>query len=342
MQAYKKKRALRISLVILITLLIVFFANERMQKSANAVPEGIAQANGRIEAEQINIASKITARTKNINVREGDLVEANQVLAVLDTTELEANLAAAEAQLALAKERILEGKAQLTLTSNQLSLARKEFERISPLVESGGVSRQRFDQREAQMKNAEASETASIAHLHTLEKSADAAQAQVRLIQSQIDDCTLRTPVRGRILYRLAENSEVVGAGSPLLTVLDLSNIYMEVFLPASAASRLAIGTQARLKLDILPEYTVPATVIFVSPQAQFTPKQVETKTDRENLMFRVKMRIPQELVEQYIDRVKTGVRGDAYIQIDNDVTWPTWLEIALPSAMASEADHNG
>ena len=176
-----------------------------------------------------------------------------------------------------------------------------------------------------------------MAHLHTLEKTTLAAKAQVQLVQSQIDDCSLISPTRGRVLYRLAENSEVVGVGSPLLTIVDLSDIYMEVYLPASSAARVAMGAEARLKLDILPDYAIPAEVVFVSPQAQFTPKQVETRSDRENLMFRVKLRIPQSLVEQNIQRVKTGVRGDAYVQIDDAVEWPGWLAVNLP-----EADEGG
>ncbi len=338
MKKHTKKSVLRIGLVATFILIVVFFANERAQKSAHSLPNGIAQANGRIEARQIDIASKITARVSDILVQEGDLVAADQLLAVLDTTELEASLAAAEAQLALSKESILEASAQLDLSHNREALARKEFERIAPLVSSGGVSKQRFDQQESAFKDAQASTAAAIARLHTLEKSSDAARAQVRLIQSQIDDCQLRSPVRGRVLYRLHEVSEVVATGNPLLTVLNLSDIYMEIYLPASAAARLAIGAEARLKLDILPEYTLPATITFVSPQAQFTPKQVETKTDRENLMFRVKLRIPKQLVERYIERVKTGVRGDAYVQIDPQIDWPEWLQTSLPEDVSNSA----
>ncbi|MFT6407252.1 MAG: HlyD family secretion protein [Arenicella sp.] len=327
----KQKKILRILLAGSIVIVIAFFASERLNHQSRTLPSSFVQANGRIEAEQIDISSKITGRVSSVLAEEGDLVSANQVLAILDTNQLNASLATVDAELARAQEAVLEGKAQLQQSINRLGLANTELRRIEPLVESGGVSRRDYDQRENEAQNALAAKNASLAHVHTLEKSTLAAKAQVNLIQSQIDDCTLIAPTRGRVLYRLAENFEVVAAGAPLLTIVDLSNIYMEVYLSASSAARLAIGAQARIKLDFLPEYTIPAKVVFVSPEAQFTPKQVETKSDRENLMFRVKLRVPRELVEQHIERVKTGVRGDAYVRIDELEEWPVWLAIRLP-----------
>lgn len=331
MQSKRKKRILHIALAALIVILVAFFATEKLNHQNSKLPAGIVQANGRIEAEQIDISSKIAGRVKKVFATEGELVSENQILAILDTAELDATLARMQAEVARAEESVLEGQAQLKQANNRVELAKKELARIEPLVESGGVSRRNYDLRKNELQNSLAAETAAIAHLHTLEKSTLAAKAQVDLIQSQIDDCTLRAPARGRVLYRLAENAEVVGPGVPLLTIVDLSDIYMEVYLPASSAARLAIGAEARLKLDILPEYTIPAKVVFVSPEAQFTPKQVETKSDRENLMFRVKLRVPRELVEQHIERVKTGVRGDAYVQIDDVTAWPEFLAVSLP-----------
>ena len=124
-------------------------------------------------------------------------------------------------------------------------------------------------------------------------------------------------------MYRLAEPGEVVPAGGPILTLLSLENVYMEIFLPATEAGFLALGAEARIVLDVLPDYAIPAVVSFVSPEAQFTPKQVETLSEREKLVFRVKVTIPVELVAKRIEHVKTGVRGVAYIRLRPSVTWP-------------------
>ena len=107
----------------------------------------------------------------------------------------------------------------------------------------------------------------------------------------------------------------MLGGGGKVITLLDLSQVYMEMFLPADQAMRAGLGAEARIRLDSIP-YAIPAYVSFVSPEAQFTPKQVETADEREKLMFRVKVRLPEELVKAYIEQVKTGLRGVAYIRL--------------------------
>jgi HlyD family secretion protein len=105
----------------------------------------------------------------------------------------------------------------------------------------------------------------------------------------------------------------------------------MEVFLPAREAGLLPIGAEARIVLDALPDYSVPAYVSFVSPEAQFTPKQVETLEEREQLVFRVRVRIPEDLVQSRIEHVKTGLRGIAVIQTDPNSAWPEALKQGIP-----------
>ena len=115
------------------------------------------------------------------------------------------------------------------------------------------------------------------------------------------------------------------------MTILSLDKVYMDVFLPAREAGLLPIGADARIVLDALPNYAIPATVSFVSPEAQFTPKQVETLSEREQLVFRVRVRIPQELIEGRIKHVKTGLRGEAIVRLNSQNTWPERLERRIP-----------
>ncbi len=124
---------------------------------------------------------------------------------------------------------------------------------------------------------------------------------------------------------------EVVGAGSRLLNVLDLTDVYMTFFLPTAAAGRLAIGSEVRLRLDAAPEYVIPAQISFVADVAQFTPKTVETASEREKLMFRVKARIAPELLKQHLRSIKTGLPGMAYVRIDPQAQWPEELQVKLP-----------
>ena len=123
----------------------------------------------------------------------------------------------------------------------------------------------------------------------------------------------------------------MLSAGARVLTLLDLTDVVMTVYLPTGAAGRLSYGAEARLVLDAAPEYVIPASVSFVAGEAQFTPKYVETEEERENLMFRVKLRIPPEILADYQDVVKTGVPGLAHVRVDPGAEWPASLAVRLP-----------
>jgi HlyD family secretion protein len=295
-------------------------------------PVGIVSGNGRIEADQVDIAAKYAGRIQDVLVQEGDNVSKGQVLARLDTTEIKTHLAQAKAQQATAEEAVVESQAVITQRASQLKLAEQELARARPLVERGSLSKRTLEQRESQRDSAQAALQAAKAHLKTMQSSVVASMAGVSQIEAKIDECVLKSPAQGRVLYRLAEPGEVLGAGGKVLTILDLTDISMEIFLGSTNASRLAIGSEARITIDAAStEFAIPALVSFVSPEAQFTPKQVETLQERQKLMFRVKLRIPQELVLRHLDKVKTGVRGMGYVRTDDTVPWPEALEKRYP-----------
>ena len=105
----------------------------------------------------------------------------------------------------------------------------------------------------------------------------------------------------------------------------------MTIFLPGATAGRLEIGSEARIVLDAVPEYVIPASVSFVAADAQFTPKTVETKEEREKFMFRVKLRLDADLLKQFSRRVKTGVRGIGIVRTNAATAWPEDLQVKLP-----------
>lgn len=295
-------------------------------------PDGIVFGNGRIEAEQVDIASKYAGRVQEILVHEGDMVQPGQVLAKMDTAELDAEIDKAKAQLAEAEAAIKQAEAEIVQRQSEHTLAQQELTRAMPLVRRGSLSKRTLDQRQSQRDAAAAAVNAAKANLVTQNRAVDVARAEVKQVKAKIDDSLLKTPVVGRILYRLAQEGEVLAAGGKVLTLIDLSEVYMEIFLPSRDAARLSVGAEARIVLDAaMSEYAVPATVSFVAPEAQFTPKQVETRSEREKLMFRIKVKIPHELVLKHIEKVKTGVRGVAYVRLDATVAWPEALEKRYP-----------
>ena len=243
-----------------------------------------------------------------------------------------ANRSRSVSQVAAAEASIAQAKAQLRL-------AEQELERASSLVKQGHTSKEIYDTRVSNRAVAVANLKAAEATLVSRQRSVDAARAVAKEIGTQIEDALLVSPMIGRVLYRLAEPGEVLGAGGKVLTLISLNDIYMEIFLPSAQAHRVNIGAEARIKLDIL-DFAIPARVSFVSPESQFTPKQVETPSERDKLMFRIKVRVPQELVLNNLDRVKTGVRGVAYVRLDGSANpeWPEFLQKLPPDAAAPTA----
>ncbi len=122
-----------------------------------------------------------------------------------------------------------------------------------------------------------------------------------------------------------------MGPGGHVLNVVDLSDVYMTFFLPTNLVGRVRVGNEARIVLDAAPQFVIPAYISYVADVAQFTPKTVETKTEREKLMFRLKAQIPPDLLKQHIKIVKTGVPGVAYVLLDPNAEWPPNLAVRLP-----------
>ena len=111
-----------------------------------------------------------------------------------------------------------------------------------------------------------------------------------------------------------------------MLNLVDLSDVYMTFFVPETVAGRLALGSEVRLVLDAAPRFVIPARVSFVSSTAQFTPKTVETASERQKLMFRVRAQIDRELLQKHLAQVKTGLPGVAWVRLDAAQPWPAEL----------------
>lgn len=295
------------------------------------LPDTVTMTNGRIEAEEVLVSAKLAGRVAEVLVDEGQTVDAAAVVARMDTADLLAQMAGAQAEVRRAEKAAAEAEALIAQRDSELVLAQQEYDRASTLNTRGYGSRQDLDLRKSQLAAAQAARVAAEAGLEEAHAATDAARADVARIQSSLDDSVLTAPRRGRVEYKLVQSGEVVGAGAPIVTLLDLSNVYMTVFLPAREAGRLAVGDEARIVLDPAPEYVIPATVSFVASDAQFTPKTVETQDEREKLMFRVKLRIASSLLKQYESRVKIGVRGVSYVRTDQATAWPAELAVKLP-----------
>ena len=297
------------------------------KQSQMRLPAGITWGNGRIEADQIDISTKFAGRIAELRVEEGDMVEADQVVARMDTRDLEASLGRAEAQVRQAQQALQSARADASQQSSQMKLADQQLQRARTLVQNGNISREILDQRQAQLDSASAAYNSAVARVGQSEHALKAAEQDVALLKVNIADNTLVAPRDGRIQYRLANVGEVLGAGGKVFTMLDVGSVYMDVFLPTTEAGRAVVGSEARILLDALPNRPIPAQVAFVDPQAQFTPKAVETRSERDKLMFRVRVRVDPGVLHRNADKVRSGLPGVAYLRLDPKVEWPAGLQ---------------
>ena len=302
-----------------------------IKTAADDLPPGIAMGNGRVEAERIDVATKFTGRIEMIQVDEGDTVKAGQVLARMDSDEIEAQLREADAGVKQAWEQLRRATAEVTQRQSELSYANQELNRALRLREQGHVSEERVEQRQTQKDAASATLKSAEARIAEAKASIEAAVARVERLKADLREYELKAPRAGRVQYRLAEPGEVLAAGGKVLSLLDLTDVHMTVFLPTRQAGRLALGSDARIVLDAASQYVIPAKVSFVAAEAQFTPKYVETASEREKLMFRVKVQVPRDVLEKYAPLVKTGIPGVAFVKIASDVQWPERLSVKLP-----------
>lgn len=322
------------------------------------LPAGFASGNGRIEAVEIDISTKVAGRLGDILVDEGDFVTAGQELARMDTTQLEAQLRQAEAGSrrarigvetagSLVRQREAEQRAAEAVVAQRRAdndAAQRRLARSEPLARSNTIAQSVLDDdraaaqaaeaalaaAEAQLAAAEAAIGAARAMVVDAEAAVDAADAAIEAVKADIDDSTLRAPRDGRVQYRVAQPGEVLAAGGRVLNMVDLGDVYMTFFLPTAQAGQVAIGSEVRLVLDAAPQWVVPATVRFVADVAQFTPKTVETEEERQKLMFRVRAQVPKALLQKYVDYVKTGLPGVAYVRLDPEAEWPEFLSANL------------
>lgn len=326
--------------------------------AADSLPPGIASGNGRIEGVEIDIATRIPGRLREIRVRESDFVEPGQVLAVMDTDQLEAQQRQAVAQRERARiavgtahsmvsQREAEKQANVAVVAQrkaQVTAAESRLARSEQLAKTGFISKQALDDDRASAQSTRATMAAAQAQVAASEAAIGAARAQVidaesaeaaaiaaiDAVTADINDATLKAPRTGRVQYIVARAGEVLAGGGRVLSLVDLSDVYMTFFLPTAQAGRVALGAPVRIVLDAAPQYVIPARVSFVADVAQFTPKSVETASEREKLMFRVRAQIPQELLLKNIQRVKTGLPGMAYVRIDDNTPWPDFLQRGL------------
>jgi HlyD family secretion protein len=343
--------------IVMVAVVIGVFIWIKMKPSGPGV--GFVSGNGRIEATEVDIATKLAGRVEAIMVDEGDFVIDGQALAEMQIDVLEAQrdearaqssqaltaVASAVAQVAARKSDTAAAQALVVQRESELDAAQRRLDRTTNLVTKHAVAEQTLDDDSANLRSAKAARTAAIAQveasraaIHAAESAVTGAEsgvvaskASTARIEADIQDSHLKAPRAGRVQYRVAQPGEVIAAGGKVLNMVDLGDVYMTFFLPETVVGKVALGSEVHLILDAAPQYVIPARVSYVASTAQFTPKTVETESERQKLMFRVKARLDPALLRKNIKLVKTGLPGLAWLKLDKNAVWPDDLKIKVP-----------
>ncbi len=247
----------------------------------------LLQASGRIEVTEVSVSSKVTGRLVALHVEEGTDVKAGQLIAELEGEDLEAQLR--------------QGRATLRQSQARLEIARLTRDRSRELLTEGAIAKQDLDRAESEFQASDAA--------------VGEAAANVRRLETQVAELKVFAPQDGTVLTKAAETGEVVPAGKPLVLLGDLDRPWIKIYVPETQVGKVRLGAPARILVDSFPQQPFQGTVIWIADQAEFTPKNVQTKEERVNLVYGVKITI-----DNAQRKLKAGMTADAELLFESGV----------------------
>jgi HlyD family secretion protein len=318
--------------------------------------DGFVHGSGRIEASEVEVATRQPGRVQHIFVRKGDFVVAGQRLALMqvDTDherdaaaarrrEVLETVASAEAEVAVRELECQAAEAAVQHRRSELEGARQRLARTETLTNQGALSQRDVENERATTRQAEADVSASEMHhdaacaavaaarMHvTSARSAVAAvEAARRRIDTALFEFELRAPRDGCVQDRLAEPGEMLDAGGKVLTMLDVADVYMTFLLPETIGTRVALGSDVRIALDGVQQLVIPARVSSLASVTSVPPDTPATVPERQKRMLLVKAEIDGELLRHHLQRVTTGRSGVAWVRVDPQAEWPAGLSVS-------------
>lgn len=326
----KKKRLIVVGIVVVLVISGVFINYFRNKKDT-----GVLSLSGNIEVTEANVGFKLPGRIVELAVDEGDTVTAGQLLARLDSAELASVVAQNKALLQEAMTRLSELKAgsraqeieraqaNVNAQAADLEKAKKDFERADILYKNGAISASQFDAAQSYF-NAKMAQHRSVQETSSLVKEGprrediQAAEYRVKQVRAMLNtseerfkDTMLYAPISGVVIRKNVELGETLPAGAPAFTIGDLASPWVKVYVKEDRSGQVKYGQKAEVKVDSFKNKTYEGTVTFISSEAEFTPKNVQTEEERVKLVFGVKVKVKNENGE-----LKSGMPADVKISL--------------------------
>jgi membrane fusion protein YbhG len=311
------RRRVVVGAALLIVVALAAFATWRLFFAEPALPRGLIGVSGRIEGDDSTVSPKTSGRIREITVREGDRVEAGAVIAVLDDEQVRAREQQAEALVRQAEARLAAAEAQLAQAEASYAQARWDRDAFRELFRRGLIAEQQARQAENNEKTQAAMVVAARRQVGAAQADADRARGQLMEARANRDDLRVIAPFAGTVATRTAEPGEVVTAGTPVITLIDLSRVYLRAFVPEGQIGHVRVGQPARVYLDSAPTTPIDAVVSRVDPEATFTPENTYFREERVKQVVGVKLQL-----RGAVGFAKPGMPADGEILVEGS-EWP-------------------
>lgn len=303
------KKILLILFIVAIFCVIGFFVYKNFFAKNN---DNIITGNGRVEAREVAVSAKFGGKIVELKVNEGDYVKKDQLLAVIDSRALEADIEAQKAKSNEILKQISAVDAEIKATNSDITFYTKELNRTKALIKQNFASQLELDKNNNALDKTKARLNSLIANKNSLQASYKSLLATIKAQEINLSDMKIYSPINGVVLYKLVENGEMISNGSRMFIMYNPDDLYMTIYMPSENAGQVKLGEKATVKLDAYKNKTFPATITFIADNAEFTPKEVETQKERQKLVFRVKLTFDDNSNRE----AKPGMPGDGYIEI--------------------------
>jgi HlyD family secretion protein len=265
-----------------------------------------ADAYGNFEADETLISAETAGKIIDILVNEGDIVKAGQTLTVVDTVNLSLQRAQLEAQKVSVEAQRNVIEAQMAVSDQQIANIIIDKKRIENMLKDGAATQKQLDDINGQIDLVRKQKQTNESQLESVQKQVEAAQAQIAVLNDRIQNSIITAPINGTILEKYIEKGELSVAGKNLFKMADISTLTLRVYISETQLSQVKLGQQVTVRIDYGKDSKeFPGKVDWISSQAEFTPKTIQTKEERVKLVYAVKIRVQND------GTLKIGMPGE-------------------------------
>jgi HlyD family secretion protein len=279
--------------------------------------EDRADAYGNFEAREIIVSAETAGKLVAFSIEEGQSIPAGAPVGLVDTVQLQLQINQLQASLGTLRQKTRNAEPEVNVLKRKRDNLQREIKRVGALVEAEAATRQQLDELEGQLEVVDQQIVAARANTRQLNTGilaeADPIYRQIDLIQERIRRSKIVNPIQGTVLTTFAEQGEFTGIGKPLYKVADLEEMYLRAYVSGEQLSQIKIGQPVEVRIDgANPSETFNGTISWVAQQAEFTPKIVQTKEERVNLVYAIKVKVAND------GRLKIGMPGEVYFHSTN------------------------